>query len=65
MKDAAEPQAAAAAPVAAAPGRAAAPAAGAVGLVLRMQATHGNAHVARMLSQQRRRPLLEIGRAHV
>jgi len=53
MKDAAEPQSAPAAPVVAAPGRAAAPAAGAVGLVLRMQATHGNAHVARLLSQQR------------
>ncbi len=53
MKDAAEPQAVAAQPATMPAGPVSAPAAGTVGLVLRMQSTHGNAHVARMLAQQR------------
>jgi hypothetical protein len=53
MKEAAEPQAALA-PIVRAPARAAvAPAAGAIGLALGLQSTHGNAHVARLLAQQR------------
>jgi hypothetical protein len=51
MKEAAEPQAAVA-PAPSAPARAAS-VPGAVGLVMRMQTTHGNAHVARLLAQQR------------
>jgi len=53
MKDAAEPQAAVAPPATMPASPGAAPAAGALGLVLRMQSTHGNAHVARMLAEQR------------
>src|SRR5215218_1245407 len=53
MKEAAEPQAALAR-IVRAPARAAvAPAAGAIGLALGLQSTHGNAHVARLLAQQR------------
>jgi hypothetical protein len=52
MKEPAE-QPAALVPDLARPAPAGAPAAGAVRLVLGMQRTHGNAHVARLLSQQR------------
>jgi hypothetical protein len=51
MKEAAEPQAALA-PAVSAPERASGVPA-AVGMVLQMQTTHGNAHVARLLAQQR------------
>jgi hypothetical protein len=51
MKEVGEPQAALA-PALSAPERAAVTP-GAVGLVLQMQSTHGNAHVARLLAQQR------------
>jgi hypothetical protein len=51
MKEVAEPQAVPA-PAVSAPARAAVTPA-AVGLVLQMQGTHGNAHVARLLAQQR------------
>jgi hypothetical protein len=50
MKEVAEPQAAPA-PTVPAPARP--PAAGAVGLVLQLQRTHGNAHVARLLASLR------------
>src|SRR6478752_1187012 len=53
MKDAAEPQTAVAQPAVTPDNAGSMPSAGALGVVLRMQGTHGNAHVARMLAQQR------------
>ena len=53
MKEAAEPQAALAPTVSAPASAAFAPAAGAIGQVLQLQGTVGNAHVARLLAQQR------------
>jgi hypothetical protein len=52
MKEAAEPQPAVV-PAVSAPARAGAVPAGAVGLVLGMQSSHGNAYVSRLLAQQR------------
>ena len=53
MKEAAEPQATVAPALPAAARSAVAPGSGAVGLVLGMQSTHGNAYVSRLLAQQR------------
>jgi len=53
MKEAAEPQANVAPALPAAARSAVAPGSGAVGLVLGMQSTHGNAYVSRLLAQQR------------
>src|SRR3954471_9301863 len=53
MKEAAEPQAALAPTVSAPMGAQVGPAAGAIGQVLQLQGTVGNAHVARLLAEQR------------